>query len=150
MINWILPGRPGIDFRIMQRFNTKVDYTKSGIHGGLDIAPAKPGTRGVVLYAPHEGYVGVASSKDYGNHFRVTSLPYKKEGDTRETLVAHCEKILVKDGEYVAQGQPIAIMGGAPGMPGAGRSTGIHAHWEYRVNGKLMDVEPYLFIWYLK
>jgi murein DD-endopeptidase MepM/ murein hydrolase activator NlpD len=143
MIPFILPGTPGKDFRIMQRFNDKVDYTTSGIHGALDIAPAKPGTKNVVIYAPHEGYVGVASGGMLGNHVRVTSLPYTKEGDTRETLVAHCEKFLVKEGDYVAQGMPIAIMGTT------GFSTGIHAHWEYRVNGKLTDVEKYLFTWLL-
>lgn len=145
MIGYILQGTPGRDFRITQRFNTPVDYTASGIHGGLDIAPKVSGTRDVVIYAPHEGYVGVASGGMLGNHFRVTSLPYKRDKEQRESLIAHCEKILVKDGDYVAQGTPVAIMGST------GNSTGIHAHWEYRIlrKGKwiLTDVEPYLFTW---
>jgi murein DD-endopeptidase MepM/ murein hydrolase activator NlpD len=145
MISYIVPGKPGRDFRITQRFNTPVNYTASKKHGGLDIAPKKPGTSGVVLYAPHEGYVGIASSTMLGNHITITSLPYKKEGDTRQSLLAHLASALVKDGQYVAAGTPVAIMGGAPGQPGAGHSTGVHCHWEYRVNGVLFDVEPYLF-----
>lgn len=147
MIGYILQGKPGVDFRIMQHFNTPVDYTPSGIHGALDIAPKVPGTSGVVLLAPHEGYVGVATTPMLGNHITITSLPYKKEGDVRESLLAHLAKPLVKAGQYVSQGEAVAIMGGGTGMPGAGHSTGVHCHWEYRVNGKLTDVEPYLFIW---
>jgi murein DD-endopeptidase MepM/ murein hydrolase activator NlpD len=144
MITNIVTGFENRDFRIKQRFNTKVDYTKSGIHGALDIAPRLPGTRNVVLYAPHEGYVGIASSPMLGNHITITSLPYKKEGDVRQSLLAHLASYKVKDGEYVAQGQPVAIMGGAPGEVGSGNSTGIHCHWEYRHNGILTDVEPYV------
>lgn len=144
MLPYIVKGR---DFRITQRFNTKVDYTASGIHGALDIAPKVPGTTNVVLYAPHEGYVGVSSGGMLGNHIRVTSLPYKKEGDIRESLLAHLAEVKVKDGQYVSQGDVLGVMGGGPGMPGAGHSTGVHCHWEYRVNGKLTDVEPYLYYW---
>lgn len=147
MIPFILPGKPGADFRITQRFNTPVDYTPNKKHNALDIAPKKPGASGVVLYAPHEGYVGVASSPMLGNHITITSLPYNKKGDIRESRLAHLAEVKVKNGQYVAQGDIVAIMGGAPGQPGAGHSTGVHCHWEYRVNGKLMDVEPYLFTW---
>lgn len=147
MIPYILQGKPGVDFRVTQHFMTPVSYTRSGIHGGLDIAPRVAGTRNVVLFAPHEGYVGVASSPMLGNHITITSLPYKREGDTRQSLLAHCERVLVKNGAFVSQGEPVAIMGGAPGMQGAGHSTGIHCHWEYRHNGILMNVEPYLFTW---
>ncbi len=149
MISYIVPGSPGKDFRITQHFNTKVDYTKSGIHGALDIAPAQAGTSGVVLYAPHEGYVGVVSSPMLGNHITITSLPYKKEGDIRQSLLAHLADFKVKTGDYVAQGQPIAIMGGGQNMPGHGNSTGVHCHWEYRHNNILTDVEPYLFNWFV-
>lgn len=142
MIAFPIPGFVNRDFRIKQRFYTKVDYTKSGIHGGLDLAPRIPGTRGVVLYAPHEGYVGVSSTGMLGNHIRITSLPYNKKGDVRESLLAHLAEFKVKDGQFVSQGEPIGIMGTT------GHSTGIHCHWEYRVNGNLVNVEPYLFVWH--
>lgn len=147
MLPFILPGKPEVDFRITQRFKTAVTYTPSGIHGALDIAPKKAGTSGVVLYAPHEGYVGVSSSPMLGNHITITSLPYTKTGDTRQTLLAHLADYKVKTGDFVYQGQPIAIMGGGANMPGHGNSTGVHCHWEYRVNNKLIDIEPHLFCW---
>lgn len=153
MILHPIPGVEGKDFRTMQHFNTPVSYTKSGIHGGLDIAPPKPGQRGIVVLAAHEGYVQtLRDEKDYGNHLTITSLPYNNEKDQRRSLYGHLEKFLVKSGRYVAMGDPVAIMGGGPKMDGAGRSTNVHLHWEYAVlkDGKwlLVDVEPYIIYFF--
>ena len=41
----------------------------------------------------------------------------------------HIQSSLVNQGDYVYQGQIIALMGGAPGTPGAGSSTGCHLHF---------------------
>lgn len=148
MIDFPVEGFPDRDFRITQRFNDKVDYTASGIHGALDIAPRVPGDKNVVLYAPHEGYVGVSSSPMLGNHVRVTSLPYKKDGEARESLCAHMKEIYVKNGQFVSKNEKLGLMGTT------GHSTGVHVHFEYRVlkNGKwtLTDVEPYLVAWHFK
>lgn len=45
------------------------------------------------------------------------------------TLYAHLQAILVNAGDDVSQGQIIAYMGGKPGTPGAGNSTGCHLHF---------------------
>ena len=45
------------------------------------------------------------------------------------TMYGHLQTILVKVGDLVSQGQIIALMGGKPGTPGAGRSTGCHLHF---------------------
>jgi len=45
------------------------------------------------------------------------------------TTYGHIQASLVKPGDNVSQGQTIAIMGGKPGMPGAGISTGCHVHF---------------------
>ena len=45
------------------------------------------------------------------------------------TMYGHLQTILVKPGQKVNQGQIIALMGGKPGTPGAGRSTGCHLHF---------------------
>ena len=45
------------------------------------------------------------------------------------TMYGHLQTILVEPGQKVNQGQIIALMGGKPGTPGAGRSTGCHVHF---------------------
>ena len=45
------------------------------------------------------------------------------------TMYGHIATSLVKPGDKVSQGQIIAIMGGQPGTPGAGLSTGCHVHF---------------------
>ncbi|MDO8558943.1 MAG: M23 family metallopeptidase [bacterium] len=45
------------------------------------------------------------------------------------TFYGHLQATLVNPGDYVSQGQMIATMGGQPGTPGAGKSTGCHLHF---------------------
>ena len=45
------------------------------------------------------------------------------------TMYGHLSASLVSPGEVVSQGQVIALMGGKPGTPGAGMSTGCHVHF---------------------
>jgi len=45
------------------------------------------------------------------------------------TFYGHLQESLVNPGDYVSQGQMIATMGGQPGTPGAGKSTGCHLHF---------------------
>ncbi|MBA7626865.1 hypothetical protein ES703_34323 [subsurface metagenome] len=45
------------------------------------------------------------------------------------TMYGHIQASLVNPGDYVSQGQRIALMGGAPGTPGAGSSSGCHVHF---------------------
>jgi len=45
------------------------------------------------------------------------------------TSYGHISSSLVSSGQQVSQGQIIALMGGKPGTPGAGRSTGCHVHF---------------------
>lgn len=48
------------------------------------------------------------------------------------TRYSHLKNILIAGGQYVNQGSIIAFMGGYPGTPGAGNSTGCHLHFEVR------------------
>lgn len=48
------------------------------------------------------------------------------------TMYGHLSSSLVSPGQKVSQGQRIALMGGRPGTPGAGRSTGCHVHFSVR------------------
>jgi len=45
------------------------------------------------------------------------------------TMYGHLATMLVNSGQEVSQGQQIATMGGKPGTPGAGISTGCHVHF---------------------
>lgn len=45
------------------------------------------------------------------------------------TIYGHIAVSLVNSGDNVSQGQIIALMGGQPGAPGAGMSTGCHLHF---------------------
>lgn len=45
------------------------------------------------------------------------------------TFYGHLQTVLVNKGDYVSQGQMIATIGGQPGTPGAGKSTGCHLHF---------------------
>lgn len=45
------------------------------------------------------------------------------------TSYGHLATSLVQPGDRVSQGQIIALVGGQPGTPGAGRSTGCHVHF---------------------
>ena len=46
------------------------------------------------------------------------------------TMYGHLQTVLVSVGQSVSQGDIIAFMGGQPGTPGAGNSTGCHVHFE--------------------
>ncbi len=46
------------------------------------------------------------------------------------TMYGHVQKSLVSTGQEVSQGEMIALIGGNPGTPGAGRSTGCHVHFD--------------------
>ncbi len=48
------------------------------------------------------------------------------------TYYGHIQKSLVSIGDQVSQGDVIGLMGGKPGTPGAGISTGCHVHFDVR------------------
>jgi len=94
-----------------------------GIHGynGVDIAAPI----GTPIYASAKGTVivsrnGGGYNGGYGN-FVIISHP-----NGTQTVYAHASQTLVKAGEYVEQGQKIALMGST------GKSTGSHVHFEIR------------------
>jgi len=62
----------------------------------------------------------------YGNLIKIVH----SNGTT--TLYGHLLAALVNVGDQVSKGQLVAWMGGRPGSPGAGNSTGCHVHFEVR------------------
>jgi murein DD-endopeptidase MepM/ murein hydrolase activator NlpD len=91
---------------------------KKVFHDGVDLR-AKVGTP---VYAALDGVVVYAGNRING-YGRMLILRHKNDFST---LYAHNQKILVKKGEYVLQGQKIAFSGST------GRCMGPHLHFEVR------------------
>lgn len=99
-------------------------------HTGVDIANSK----GTIIKSAISGKVTQVSSEgDYGKHLRITV-------DNLVTLYAHCDKIYVKEGDEVIQGQDIAEMGST------GNSTGNHLHFEVRYENRYVNPEKLIEI----
>ena len=84
---------------------------------------------GTPVYAAAAGVVQRAISNGgwnggMGNHITIL------HNNGTVTYYGHLMTLFVKPGDTVYTGQNIALMGGAPGMPGAGDSTGCHLHFE--------------------
>ena len=102
---------------------------KMRMHHGTDF----DANRGSPVWAAHQGVVETATyMKDFG---RVIVLNH---GNGFSTLYGHLNKILVKYGDIVSQGQRIGDVGSS------GLSTGPHLHFEMRVDHVLRNPKKYL------
>lgn len=84
---------------------------------------------GTPIYAAAAGVVQRAVgnggyNSGMGNHITIL------HGNGTVTYYGHLMTLLVKPGDKVYTGQNIALMGGSPGMAGAGDSTGCHLHFQ--------------------
>lgn len=115
-----LPVTGTVTSRYGEREETEV---VSANHQGIDIGA----NEGTAIYAAMEGTVTVASEEgEYGKHIDITN------GDVL-TRYAHCSKLLVKEGQYVKQGDKIAEVGST------GNSTGPHLHFEIRRDNRIVN-----------
>jgi murein DD-endopeptidase MepM/ murein hydrolase activator NlpD len=99
------------------------------MHKGIDFA----GQAGADVLATAAGVVTWA-----GKRYGYGQLVEINHGGGVSTRYGHCEKILVKVGQRVRQGETIALMGST------GRSTGPHVHYEVLKNGQ--QVNPALYV----
>jgi len=105
--------------------------TRSGkFHEGIDIS-AKPGT---AIFAAADGRVVYADDKirGYGNMIVI------KHAGNLSTVYAHNRVNLVKEGDFVRQGDKIAELGQS------GNASGPHLHFEVRVGKEAVDPMKYL------
>ena len=97
-------------------------------HRGIDYVAAI----GDTVYATGGGVVTeVRSHRGFGLSMKVEHLPKIR------TFYAHLGKSLVKVGERVRRGQPIAIVGES------GRESSVALHYEIRVDGVPVNPEDY-------
>lgn len=100
-------------------------------HTGLDVA----GSIGTAIYATKSGTVLVSQC---GWNYGFGCYVHLDNGNGITTIYAHASQLLVSPGEYVTQGQSIALMGST------GNSSGSHLHFEIRVNGNRQNPLAYV------
>ena len=116
---------PCTNWPITSRFG----YRWGRLHAGTDVGVMT----GTTVRASRAGQVTVAGwLGGYGNCVMID------HGDGVTTVYGHLSEITVTVGEYVDQGERVALSGNT------GRSTGPHLHFEIRINGTPVDPEPYL------
>ena len=101
------------------------------MHEGIDISAPLD----TLIYAAGQGIVTYAGNRSgYGN---VVTIDH---GFGFSTHYAHCRELLVRAGQPVKKGQPIAKVGST------GLSTGPHLHFEVRIKGVPVDPFDYVSI----
>jgi murein DD-endopeptidase MepM/ murein hydrolase activator NlpD len=119
------------NFRHTSGFGYRRDPKGGGrrMHSGTDFA----GARGTPIVAAGDGVVTKA-----GWHAGYGKTVIIRHDFGIETLYAHLNEIRVKEGQRVSRGQRIGDMGTT------GRSTGVHLHYEVRVNGSAVNPMTYI------
>lgn len=103
--------------------STDPPYSPGNAHKGTDFAPS-PDNR---IYAPEAGQCVLRP--DDGSCGRAIHMYV----GNRHHAFCHTSRYLVAPGEYVQQGQAIAVMGDT------GFAQGVHLHWALAINGTLVD-----------
>ncbi|MCL4415374.1 MAG: M23 family metallopeptidase [Actinobacteria bacterium] len=103
-------------------------------HSGIDIANIE----GTPVYATADGTViAVGSSGNFGRRIMIYHGT-NESGTIYVTIYAHLSQFKVGVGDKVTQGTLIGLMGNT------GYSTGVHLHYEVRVNG--VPINPRMFL----
>lgn len=126
MFIWPIPGYTNISSHFGMRVHPITGAYK--LHTGTDVsAPI-----GASFVAMAEGTVIKAGYNNiYGNMVMID------HGEGIMTLYAHGSEILVKTNQVVKKSQAVLKVGNT------GYSTGPHAHFEIRINGKFANPENY-------
>lgn len=121
--SWPITGR------INSYFGGRYIFGSYSYHSGIDIRASY----GAAIKAADGGTVTFAGTKGtYGKLVIIT------HDNGTQTYYAHNSSLLVSSGQKVYKGQQIAKAGST------GRSTGVHCHFEVRVNGKAVNPLNYL------
>lgn len=124
----IMPTRGWLSSQFsLARFHPILHRTRP--HEGIDVAapygaPVVAPAAGVVTRISRQTGYGLVLDIDHGNGIA--------------TKYAHLSRVVVREGQRVVRGQPIAAVGNS------GLSTGPHLHYEVHVNGKVVDPLTYV------
>ncbi|WP_190332261.1 M23 family metallopeptidase [Vibrio sp. S17_S38] len=99
-------------------------------HLGMDLTCPNGGT----VYATADGVVELTrpSNQGYGNLIKI------RHGFGFMSMYAHLQRFLVKTGQFIEKGDPIALCGNT------GSSTGPHLHYEIRFLAQTLDPKDFL------
>lgn len=131
--NTLPAGRPLVGGWISSLFGWRTDPLsgRKDFHEGIDFA----GKSSSLVTSVAAGIVTWSDRRyGYGNMVEIN------HGNGYITRYAHNKKNLVKVGEKVEKGQPVAIIGSS------GRSTGTHVHFEVVKNGKHVNPGKYISV----
>lgn len=103
---------------------TVFNRTRTSLHAGTDFT----GAVGTPVHAPGGGRVALADDLYYSGNTVLID-----HGLGLYSLLAHLSRIDVREGDAVASGAPIGLVGAT------GRVTGPHLHWAVRLNGARVD-----------
>lgn len=116
---------PVTNWYVTSSYGTRWGRLHAGIDVGIPTGTTVRASRGGRII--NAGWLG-----GYGNCVMID------HGDGVVTVYGHLSEFSCTVGDYVNQGQQIALSGNT------GRSTGPHLHFEMRVNGSSVDPAPYL------
>jgi murein DD-endopeptidase MepM/ murein hydrolase activator NlpD len=123
---WSEPFVRPVPHRANSRFGVRSIFNGEprSAHGGTDfLSPA-----GTPVRAPNAGRVVVAR----GHYFSGNTVIID-HGASVFSQLAHLSRIDVREGDEVAAGRVVGLVGAT------GRVTGAHLHWGFRVNGTRVD-----------
>jgi murein DD-endopeptidase MepM/ murein hydrolase activator NlpD len=100
--------------------------TPGSYHSGMDIAA----TTGTVYVAPADGIVTLAATDAFTLEGHLLMIDH---GMGLNSAFLHSSELLVKEGDFVRQGQPIGKVGAT------GRASGPHLHWGMKWNAARID-----------
>lgn len=114
--------------RISGRFGSQRIYrgTPGAYHSGLDIAPGA----GATYVAPTDGVAVLAAASPFTLEGNLLILDH---GMGLNSAFLHAQRLLVREGDRVTQGQPLGLVGMT------GRATGPHLHWSLRWREARLD-----------
>jgi murein DD-endopeptidase MepM/ murein hydrolase activator NlpD len=99
-------------------------------HWGIDLAAI----RGAPIVAPASGVV--TETKNHVGYGKIVIIDH---GNGVVTRFAHCDEILVEEGQQVERNEVVARVGST------GLATSAHLHYEILVNGFPVDPRKFIF-----